>query len=47
MLLREESPETPSQCEMVRFLLHFLSRPVLGVTLANHADLPPIELPLW
>ena len=25
----------------------FFSRPVLGVTLANHADLPPIELPSW
>jgi hypothetical protein len=45
MLLREESLETPAQCESVQFLFHSLSRPVLGVTLADHPDLPPIELP--
>jgi hypothetical protein len=39
MLLREESLETPFQCESVRSLVHYLSRAVLGVTLVDHADL--------
>jgi hypothetical protein len=47
MLQREETLETPPQCERVRFPVVFLYRPVLGVTLADHADLPPIELQSW
>jgi hypothetical protein len=45
MLLREKSPETPSQRKLVRFLVVYLYWVFWGVTLADHADLPPVKLP--
>jgi len=40
--LREETLETPSQCERVRFPVDVLFRAFLGVTLVDHA-VPPME----